>query len=530
MINGLFFCIYIMPRNSIVGTGGWSMPVDLYLKKRQYTCMPEDSDAFNQYSRNVLKDMRCDAPLWEDEYARKDTHSEEKLNIFHHGKRSEKVPDLPDGTFLDWEFTQHETRGPDNQQNWRQLKDAKAFRNRYYKYRSDEDHTQGQKNIDSRQADEAKRDAFEYISGRLNIFSTSKEGANPHSSVRFDPRHYSELVDGNRVALPVEGMTLMNRCHIAKELEEIRPIGWNSTTDHEYKIAYYGSQKAHKRLQNIDTLKNRSNTYLQHELVEALPDASVPRHILMDMISITKQKINGIRSLTGVEYGVEKITTESKRKRIQEDWAKSRGQSQSSAVDPAHAKIGEKMHHQNSKKFEATKWDANQHRKSVFNPQLAESIATKTRHLKVQDYEDLRNQVLESSTSDAIFLHADTKPAGKPLGSPTHARHIQEEAQSSTESEVTIKHYGILPFTKLKERAQAWVPNMHNAGDIAKGDARYTEQRKTRQLTTMDRHTNVEGEPQDEQGITSSFHRVKPGALNSNYMVSDQERESMIEL
>jgi hypothetical protein len=519
-----------MPRNSIVGTGGWTMPVDLYLKKRQYTCMPEDTDAFNKYSRNVLKDMRCDEPLWEDEYKRTDTHSEEKLNIFHHGKRSEKVPDLPDGTFLDWEFTQHETRGPDNQPDWKTLKQDKAFRNRYYKYRNDDDHTQGQKNLDSRQADEAKREAFDYISGRLNIFSTSQEGANPHSSVKFDSRHYSDLVEANRNPLPIDGMTLMNRCHIAKELEKLEPIGWNSTTDHEYKIAYYGSHKAHKRLDQIDPLKNRSNTYMQHELVEALPDASVPRHILMDMIDITKQKINGIQSLTGVAYGVEKTTAESKRKRIQEDWAKSRGLSQKSAVDPAHAQVGEKMHHQNSKKFENTKWDANQYRKSVFNPQLAESIASKTRHLKFQDYEDLRNQVLESATSDAIFLDAKTKPVGKPLGSPTHARHIQEEAQASTESEVTIKHYGVLPFTKLKERAQVWAPKLHNAGDIAKGDARYAEQRNLRQMTTMDRHTNVEGEPQSEQGITSSFHRVKPGAVDSNYMVDDFEHESMMEL
>jgi hypothetical protein len=128
---------YIMPRNSIVGTGGWAMPIDIYLKKNQYTCMPEDTEAFERYSRGVLTDMKCDEPLWEDEFVRKDTRSEEKLNIFHHGRRSDKVPDLPDGTFLDGEFMEHDPRPSTNEHDWQKFREDRAYRNKYYKYRND---------------------------------------------------------------------------------------------------------------------------------------------------------------------------------------------------------------------------------------------------------------------------------------------------------------------------------------------------------------------------------------------------------
>jgi len=505
------------------------MPIDLYLKKKQYTCVKEDEAAFDNYSRKVLTNMRADAPLWEDEFTRRENQSQEKLNVWHHGRRSEKVPDLPDGTFMDWEFLEHETRAANNEPDWQQLKEDKAYRNRYYKYRNDEDYTRAQRQINPHEADERKRESFDYLAKRWNVFSTSLEGANPYSSVRLDPRHYTELVEANRVGIPIDGMTLMNRRHIAKELEEMYPIGWDSTTDHEYKIAYYSSSgKKGLGPNQVDSRKNRTNAYLEHDILTPLPDNHVPKYVVMDIINVTNQKISGIKSLQGAQYGEDLETLQSKRKRIEEDLTKARRYTQASAVAPAHTKVGEKMHRQSGKKFNPNKWDTNQRHKSIFNPLLASSIAMKTRRVKLHDFEDLRNEVEQTAAQNAIFILDQTKQTAMPSSVPNESMHNTKSGQATSDSSLTIKNYR--NFTKMREMAQDYVP-YKTSEDIHKGDARSNDVRSAVQLTTMDRHAAQGDQTSLELGVMAPSHRVKPGRMSSGkHIVPENEQESMLDL
>lgn len=496
-----------MPRNSIVGAGGASLPIDMYLKKQQYTCMPEAEDAFEQYSRGVLKNMQGDAPLWEDEFVRRETQSAEKLNIYHVGKRSEKLPDLPDGTFLDWEFLEHDPRPSNNEPNWQELRDARNFRmKKYYKWRSDDDHTRAENAPTDSSIQRRIRRKFYEFANRLRVFSTSKENhQGPHRSVKFDQTHGSEKIEVNRMCLPVDDMMLRNRTHIAKELEDTVSTGWYSTTDHEFKIAYFAEDNRKQfSASAVDARQNRSSTEIDHELPRPAADNVVPRSVAIDVINLTRQKITGIQAMQGVDFGEEATTLQRHRKKIQEDVTRARRQTQRSAP----CSIEEKgPHAQSGRKF-VERFDPNVNSKSVFNPVLATAIVTGTRRLNHGDFDDLREQVKQSATENSIFVERTTQRSSAAAETTNASQYKVQEAQSKTESADTIPLYGSMPFSVLKTMMNQY-KDYQFADDIDKGDARVNPKHGAgAQLVTMDRHTNADMEPSTPElgGTATNSH------------------------
>ena len=175
------------------------------------------------------------------------------------------------------------------------------------------------------------------------------------------------------------------------------------------------------------------------------------------------------------------------------------------------------------------RWDSERFRKGIFNPQLAESIATKTRHRRTGDFDDLRQQVEQSAASNEVYLLSRNNALKTP-GAPMQGLYNQEEAQATTDS-LSIQHYGSLPFRKVLEQAQHWKPTHHNVGDIERGDAALAEQRTNAPLLEMDRHSSVDAEFQQEMTVEGRSHRLRGGgALNSQYMPRDQDPEFMMEL
>ena len=72
------------------------------------TNIEEDPDMIHNYQKEVLKDRRPDAPLFEEDQKRMYYGDHIKLRLY--GARSDKQPYLEDGTFLDHIFLEPDSR------------------------------------------------------------------------------------------------------------------------------------------------------------------------------------------------------------------------------------------------------------------------------------------------------------------------------------------------------------------------------------------------------------------------------------
>jgi hypothetical protein len=225
---------------SVVGTYG-IIPDSILKQKFEKTNIQEDDYQVHDYLREQMKDFDCDKPFFESDQIRYDNHSEERLSLRHEAHRTGEVPDAPD-LFL--ELTERDPRGTALDPNFRKLIDQSYSRADYFKFYDDSDNSVQESVKHPGVLLTQLRNEFENIKSRLKIFSTSKDHMMSAANYNFSGVGALANTDSEREGF-VEGTPLTQissapRADLVTIGSNVLPMGWDTTSDLEYKVASYG--------------------------------------------------------------------------------------------------------------------------------------------------------------------------------------------------------------------------------------------------------------------------------------------------
>ncbi len=302
-----------MPRGDKTGLGNWGgMDDNTILAKQERTHLVEDPNMLDYHQRSILKDKRPDAPAFPEDFAKRGGYdprtgemrqgasdSRAKLALRYIGKRSWVEPNLPDGSFLDWQGLEPDPRSirpdPDMQNYAKQA----AFRGRYVKFFPDADNSVPETGMNTYQRWQATRGAQNWTADRLKVFSTGKDNRTTRRAGQSIPKEHRKVqvtVDGEIVNLS-DALTT-NKSNLTGLLTNQYKVGWRRTTDQEFQVAKYGQVKSTMNM--ADQAWYKSLRQGQDDRVEmgVFQDQRVPKLLVQVMENIIrgraiKQKLTG---------------------------------------------------------------------------------------------------------------------------------------------------------------------------------------------------------------------------------------------
>jgi hypothetical protein len=279
-----------MVGKSLSGTYG-DMPIDMYLKKMEQTCMFEDDDQIMNYQRQTLKDLKPDKPFFESDQTRRDNHSGERLNLRYHGKTSELDPYLPEGSFIDYQFLEKDPRSISNDPNMQLLRQQQMARSKFYNFYPDHDKSVVESGRSPYKVMKDVRAGFGFIKDRLKIFDESYDSR--HAGGTQNHRLMSTGVCLQTVDERTPNMKdeiCYNRSRAVDKLSNNTPIGWRLTTDHRFKVSHFGRPRSQQGTSEQNWFKNRANTRMDHDIATSWQENNALKTLTIKMIDLSNQK------------------------------------------------------------------------------------------------------------------------------------------------------------------------------------------------------------------------------------------------
>ena len=213
-----------------------NIPHSIFKEKYEVTNINEPIMQSDNFIRNVLRDMSCSKPFLESDQKREDCHSEEFINLRIGGHRSNETPDAPD-LFL--ELTGKDRRGTQNVPIFRDAAAATWEKRDMHIFRDDDDRTVMESQKHPNVVIQQLKDQFYSLKDRMKWFSTSKDSQLDRSSQQQQSNASKVDHSSSSYSSRKERMTVAPKQHYAN-ISNITPIGWEQTSDHEFKVASYG--------------------------------------------------------------------------------------------------------------------------------------------------------------------------------------------------------------------------------------------------------------------------------------------------
>jgi hypothetical protein len=391
-------------KSSIVGSGSY-MPESAYLKKMEQTCIFEDPNLMINYMRSTLKDARPDKPLFESDEIRRNNMSTDRLNLRHYGKRVPTLPDLPDGTFLDFDGLDRDPRGTALEPDMREHRKQQEARGKFIKFYKDDDMSVPTKGISEREMIKLKRRPFYEVKERMKIFDESMNGrisgggAMTHEQ-RKNTAECMQVTDDRKPEMRDE--MCYNRANYINDLSNNTSIGWRRTTDHRFQVAQYGMIRKGGDPNKANALKNRSNTFIEHDFHLSWKDQNTTKAFSISMIDLAKQRARDMRATDGLILGKSEKTQMRKRRLRAKDIVLKR-QSANSQSAAANVIInGDRTQHITGR-MTAPRSDHQKMKKIVIDPFIIHHMANSNRNMSKKKLSDLREQIARSSAFNGLL-------------------------------------------------------------------------------------------------------------------------------
>jgi hypothetical protein len=394
---------------------GYNMPQSAYLKKMERTCMYEDKDQLYNFYRDSLKDLRPDKPLFESDQTRRNNFSEDRLNIRHVGKRVATMPDLPDGTFLDFDGLQSDVRGTALDPDMKQHRRQQEARGKFIKQGNDEDNSVPSAGWNPTHLIRDMTAQFYPLKQRMKIFDDSMNGMSAGTGINQKQRkNTAECMQETDASQPeMQDEICYNRANKTNTLSNNTSIGWRRTTDHMFQVAKYGMMRG-KTNANADIIKNRSNAHVTHDVQVSYRDQMVSKALSLKMIDLSKRKKNDMDAAadndnilgesTKTQVRTKKITPADMAGMQARETDESQGAS-------AHTQLGGEQAQHVTGAMTSQQTDSNRMGKVVVDPFIIEYMASINRKMSPRDVEDLRENVLQSVELSGLMVEQKTKQA-----------------------------------------------------------------------------------------------------------------------
>ncbi len=397
-----------MSKHSIVGSGSY-MPEDIFLKKYEMTCIYEDPEQLNNHFRNTLKDQRCDAPFFESDAPRRDNYSRDRLNLRYGGRRVNTEPYLPDGTFLDHEFTIKDPRGialgPDMMQHRRQ----QEARGRFIKHGNDEDNSVPSTGWNPTHVVRDIKGQFYNVKSRMKIFDESMDGRHNGGTTNTKLSSTGVCLQETDERAPImQDAMCYNRANYLNDLSNNTSIGWRRTTDHVFQIAKYGQVRGLAPLSEQNWSKNRANARVEHDVLLSWKDQNVSKAISIKMIDMARKKQSEIENGKTMLLSEGRITQGGRNKKLSADdlsGIKSRQTDETHAESP-HTALNV---FQAPQKMAIPAIDTNKQDKIIIEPYIIEYMASINRKMTPREIDDLREQIEQTGCFYGVLIEQKNK-------------------------------------------------------------------------------------------------------------------------
>lgn len=227
------------------------LPTQFIVDKLEVTRVYEDPESMNQFSRASLKDTSPAKPLFQEEDKRR-TDSRTIINLRAEGSRYKDMPDHSEVFLGDFGS---DTRRANNEPDWKEYNRQRRIRGKYIKFYNDGDNSIHERPITPAEEGEKRQVLFGRAKDKMSWFATSKDGR--ATSCGTGQKLQSDI---NYIVAEDFGQDLDNanyrRCNYTVALSNELPIGWYSTTDHEFAVAHYGPSPRNHYVKG-DGVKNK---------------------------------------------------------------------------------------------------------------------------------------------------------------------------------------------------------------------------------------------------------------------------------
>jgi hypothetical protein len=405
----------IYGKGGIVGSGSL-MNSAWYLKKMEQTCIYEDPDQMNNYFRSSLKDMRPDRPSLESDQPRTNNYSSDRLNLRHYGARVPDTPDLPDGTFLDFEGLNKDPRGANAlDPDMKQFRKQQESRTKFMNYYSDADNSVPSGGRNQAQVIKDIKKQFYNVKNRLKIFDESLGGfaAGTGANQKKTTTSAECMQETDERTPELRDEMCYPRANRINDLSNNTSIGWRRTTDNRFQVAKYGHIRTSQSKNQQNYVKNRSNTFVEHDTLVSWKGQTIPKSLGLAMIDLSKKKYNDM------EVGQDILLSEShqalmsrKRRLLPSDIITSKNDTQESQEQTANMLLnGEQSSHLSGRSMQPI-LDSNRVEKVVVDPIIVNYMASVNKKMSPREMNDLRTAILQSAEFTGILLDRTNKKSG----------------------------------------------------------------------------------------------------------------------
>lgn len=427
------------------------IPPDMYMRKISQTNYYEDPEQLDNHMRKLLKDFRPDKPFFESDQIRRPgdpgggNHSSEFLNVRHSGARSTELPFLPDGTFLDWEFTERDPRGTTNMPDMMKHREQQFARASLVKKSPDADYSVPESGVNPAQMVAIKKQVFEGFRDRFQNFETSMDnfhngGTGISQGIHAYGTPITEKVSLDGQILDLSDTTIRNRRDATAILSEDPTVAFrHSTTDHKFKISRYGNIRTSQYLSDNDWTNNRLSQYQDHIMVDL--GIQLVNRKLADVI-IDLEGIRGTKQTVtqGVDYNDSNLAGNRSKRMKPADVYKILMQGLTTQSLSAHSLLGGEMRN----KITATDADfRSMLDQSLINHKITTSMEQATRTTSKEDRKDLREQIIQTASDQGLYQELGTRGGRKTESS--NIGRLSLDNREIEESRSVTNYAGIIP-------------------------------------------------------------------------------------
>lgn len=388
--------------NSLYGQSG-DMPIDMYLRKIEQTCMYESPTQIEDYQRGILKDFKPDEPFFESDQKRNTNQSTQRINL-RSGATTLTDPYLPEGSFTDWQFLEKDPRGHVTEPDMRKHVKQQYSRGGNYKYGYDEDNSVPSEGINPLDMQMNVRNSQTITKDYFNIFDTSFDGRGNRGSVpTFKSSVKQNLYNDQVIKDPVHAPSI-NRVCATNNLSNDTSIGWRRTVDHKFKVAKYGRNITNKDRATDNWWRNRANAQNDHDVMVSIEEKNVPKSIALKMVDLIEQSnIKKEVGFHGIKFGKETKQQNKKIKLTPADMAGMANRPTKETQDETpNAKINGELKNVSGERLIIH--DVKTIEKTHINPTIVEKMSSINRNSIREKKDDLRNSIKKSTEDKGIYL------------------------------------------------------------------------------------------------------------------------------
>ena len=514
-------------KTGLVGSGS-DMPIDYLLRKQEQTCMYESPDQVEDFHRSTLRDMKPLKPLFESDQPRGGTDergtpfgnniSERFISFRDTGFQNEQdaEPNLPDGSFYDWQFLEQDPRGVATDPDMKKHASQQFARGSFYNYRPDSDDSIPESGINPWVMNSNIRQAQNVTKDYFKIFKTSFDAwTNGGMAPGYAVSNKEKIYDDQEIKDPAQNPN-RNRMDVTNNLSNDTSIGWRRTTDHRFEVERYGKTSVGKPFTNEDWYKNRSNSNTDHDTLVRHQDVNISKATALLMMDLAKQKFDAhYTGLQGINWSDSKKSKSTKSRLAPADmsgmakrpYIASQGLSDHTKLNGEQAPTaGEKM----------LLHDIQNIGKTDIKTTIYEKMGQATRKSNKETKSDLRNSIEQTAKRDLFTIESQNKEKHKP-----------NFALNKLWESIPIFKKGeekqIVNYTTAKKTIEG-----HNLERLSmpdfKDDSKYNTQRRGRLNKSIIHKFNET--IQDNKFGKEGVHTKSTGGMQGKYMTPYMETDT----